>query len=196
MIANGLHAVATGKVAMVVTHLEMRSPQLRGVPLPEGLEFAQITPDIAAYRDLFRRVGEDWLWYGRRAMADEALETILKDPKVRIYTLMKDGQSEALLELDFREENVCELAYYGLTAPLIGTGAGAYLMDRAVELAFAANVTRFQLHTCTLDSPQALGFYKRSGFKVTRQEVEIDDDPRLSGILPESAAPHVPIIRG
>lgn len=193
---NGLHPVPAGKVVMVVTHLEMRAPQLRGVPLPAGLAFTQITPDIAAYRDLFRRVGEDWLWYGRRAMADAALESILRDPKVHIFTLTKDGQPEALLELDFREENTCELAYYGLTAPLIGTGAGAYLMDRAVELAFTANVTRFHLHTCTLDSPQALGFYRRSGFKVTRQEVEIDDDPRLLGILPETAAPHVPMIRG
>lgn len=196
MIANGLHAVAPGKVAMVVTHLEMRAPQLRDAPLPEGLEFVQIEPDITTYRDIFRRVGEDWLWHGRLVMPDHALVALLTDPEVHFYTLMKDGQAEAILELDFRTKGACELAYFGLSNALIGTGAGAYLMDRAVQLAFYAKVDRFHLHTCTIDSPQALSFYKRSGFEVTHQEIEIDDDPRLSGHLPETAAPHVPILRG
>lgn len=195
MVANGLHAVDPGKVAMVVTHLEMRAPQLRDAPLPQGLEFVQIEPDITMYRDIFRRVGEDWLWYGRLVMPDHALAALLTDPEVHFYTLMKDGQAEAILELDFRAKGACELAYFGLSNALIGTGAGAYLMDRAVQLAFYAKVARFHLHTCTIDSPQALPFYKRSGFEITHQEIEIDDDPRLSGHLPETAAPHVPIIR-
>ena len=196
MITNGLHDVAPGKVAMVVTHLEMRVPQLRGAALPAGLAFERIAPDIASYRDLFRRVGEDWLWYGRLVMADDALAAILSDPDVHFYTLMKDAQAEAILELDFRIRGACELAYFGLSKALIGTGAGVYLMDRAIEHAFDAKIEQFHLHTCNIDSPQALSFYKRSGFTVTRQEVEIDDDPRLSGALPETAAPHVPIIRG
>jgi GNAT superfamily N-acetyltransferase len=192
---NGLHDVPKGKVAMIVTHLEMRSPQFRETPLPEGLTFEQIAPDAAAYRDLFRRVGEDWLWYGRLVMPDVELQAILDDPAVHIFTLMKNGRPEALLELDFRTDGACELAYFGLSKALIGTGAGAYLMDRAVDYAFGIQIERFHVHTCTIDSPQALGFYIRSGFSVTRQHVEIDDDPRLSGVLPEAAANHVPLIK-
>jgi N-acetylglutamate synthase-like GNAT family acetyltransferase len=108
---------------------------------------------------------------------------------------MKDGRAEALLELDFRTDGACELAYFGLSEALIGTGAGAYLMDRAVDHAFGIQIERFHVHTCTIDSPQALGFYIRSGFSVTRQQVEIDNDPRLSGVLPETAAKHVPLIK-
>ena len=195
MIANGLHNVPAGKVAMVVTHLEMRTPQLREVPVPEGLEFRAFEPDIDSYRDLFRRVGQDWLWYGRLAMPDAEVQAILDAPQVHFFALFKDGTPEGLLELDWREDRGCELAYFGLTPKLIGTGAGAFLMDRAIEHAFTKDIDRFHLHTCTLDSPQALEFYKRSGFQVTRQEIEIDDDPRLLGILPQTAAPHVPIIR-
>ena len=195
MIANGLHNVPAGKVAMVVTHLEMRAPQLRNATLPDGLEFRRFEPDIDSYRDLIRRVGQDWLWYARLAMPDAELKAILDADLVDIFTLMKDGVPEALLELDRREDRACELAFFGLTPKLIGQGAGAYLMDRAVGHAFEKDIDRFHLHTCTLDSPQALSFYKRSGFQVTRQEIEIDDDPRLSGVLPETAAPHVPIIR-
>jgi hypothetical protein len=46
-----------------------------------------------------------------------------------------------------------------------------------------------------LDHPDALAFYIRSGFRPFRRQIEITDDPRLTGVLPETAAPHVPIIR-
>lgn len=196
MIENGLHDVPPGKVAMVVTHLEMRAQApLRGASLPDGITFRQVEADVAWFRDLFDRVGGTWLWYGREAMADDALAAILSDPKVVHYTLQRDGRDEALLELDFREDGDCELAYFGLTSALIGTGAGGYLMDRAIDLAWAAPISRLHVHTCTFDSPQALGFYVRSGFTPYKQQVEIDDDPRLTGVVPEGSAAQIPVFR-
>lgn len=196
MIADGLHEVPPGKVAMVVTHLQMLAkPHIRPVDLPAGLAFEQITPDVARYRALFDRVGRDWLWFGRRMMPEDELQAILDDPKVTFHTLRKNGEDAAILELDFREEGACELAYFGLAPSLIGSGAGRYLMNQAISLAWRAPITRFHVHTCTLDSPQALGFYIRSGFAPYRQQIEIEDDPRLSGVLPTEAASHVPIFR-
>ena len=51
------------------------------------------------------------------------------------------------------------------------------------------------LNTCTLDHPGALAFYQRHGFTVTHSEVDIVDDPRLAGLIPREAAPHVPLAR-
>jgi hypothetical protein len=34
----------------------------------------------------------------------------------------------------------------------------------------------------------------RTGFQPFARQIEIVDDPRLAGILPRGAAPHVPII--
>jgi len=195
MLGDGYHDVPKGKVAMVVTHLEMRTPNFRQVPLPDGLTFTRIKPDIDTYRDIFRRIGAPWLWYGRLVMEDAALEQIINDPEVQIYTLLKNEEPEALLELDFRVKDECELAYFGLSPALIGRGAGAYLMDQAVNCAFDIQIDRLHVHTCTIDSPQALNFYVRSGFAPYRQQIEIDDDPRVTGILPETAGPHVPILR-
>lgn len=196
MVENGLHDVPPGKVAMVVTHLEMRAQApLRGASLPDGITFRQVEADVTWFRDLFDRVGGPWLWYGRKTLSDDTLAAILSDPKVVHYTLQKDGRDEALLELDFREDGACELAYFGLTSALIGTGAGGYLMDRAIELAWAAPISRFHVHTCTFDSPQALGFYVRSGFTPYKQQVEIDDDPRLTGVVPEGSAAQIPVFR-
>lgn len=195
MIRDGLHDVPAGKVAMVVTHLEMTQPAaVKGDPLADGITFHQITPDLAWYRDIFERVGASWLWYGRRIMVDEDLSEVLNAPDIAFYTLEKDGQAEALLELDFRQEGQCELAYFGLTDRLIGSGAGRFLMDRAITLAWAQPITRLHVHTCTLDSPQALDFYIRSGFTPYKRQVEIDDDPRLVGLLPREVGRHVPLI--
>lgn len=194
MLTDGFHDIPPGKLAMVVTFLEMRRPHVRGVPLPDGLTFEEMHPDVPSYRSLYRRIGDDWLWFGRNLLPDSDLATILDDAGTRHFTLMKGGVAEALLELDFRKKGACELAYFGLTPALIGTGAGAYLMDRAVEHAFAAPIERFHVHTCTTDSPQALPFYFRSGFTSVMQRIEVADDPRIAHGYDRALAPHVPII--
>lgn len=196
MLSDGLHSVPKGKLAVIVTYLEMHtSPTLKEVCLPEGITFRQVSPTVEWYRDVFNRVGsQEWLWYGRLKLSDTELKSILTDPQVSFFTLTKDGQDEALLELDFRETGACELAYFGLTRALIGSGAGRYLMNEAIARAWATDIKRFHVHTCTLDSAQALDFYRRSGFTAYKREVEIDDDPRQIGILPKSAAKTVPLL--
>ena len=194
-IANGLHDVPPGKVAMVVTHLQMTAPApLRPAPEADGITLRQVAADVAWYRDIFDRVGRDWLWFGRRRMPDAELAALLRDEGIELHTLRRDGVDEALLELDFRKEGECELAYFGLTPALVGSGAGRLLMNEAITRAWARPIRRFHVHTCTLDSPQALDFYIRSGFVPYRRQVEIEDDPRLSGLLPQGSAPHVPVL--
>jgi len=188
--------VPAGKIAAVVTSLEMfAASPLR--PEPPGLTLTLTRverADLSWFRDLFRRVGEDWLWFSRRAMSDEALRAIIHDPKVEVYLLKASDEEAGLLELDLRTPSVCELSYFGLTPKAIGTGAGRWLMNRAIELAWSRAIERFWVHTCTYDHPDALAFYLRSGFRAFRREIEVCDDPRLSGVLPRTASPHIPII--
>jgi GNAT superfamily N-acetyltransferase len=84
--------------------------------------------------------------------------------------------------------------YFGLTPALIGTGAGRYLMNHAITTAWTRPIKRFHVHTCTIDSPQALSFYMRSGFVAYARQIEVADDPRLIGMLERDAGPGVPII--
>src|SRR5689334_4537572 len=155
MLADGYTDVPAGRIAAVVTWFEMRAPV---PPRPEvagsGWELRrEPRPDLAWYRDLFRRVGEDWLWFSRLRMPDAELMAIVHDPGVEVYALWRDGRAEGLLELDFREPGACELVFFGLTPALFGTGAGRWLMNRAIALAWAQPIERFWLHTCTLDHP-------------------------------------------
>jgi GNAT superfamily N-acetyltransferase len=195
ILPDGYSDVPAGKIAAFVTHLEMTErPALR--PDPEGAWTLRSvpSPDLDWFRDLYRRVGAEWLWFSRLQMADTELAAIIRSPMVETHALVHEGRDEGLLELDFRQASQCELAFFGVTAKLIGGGAGRWLMNRALELAWSRPVTRVWVHTCTLDHPSALAFYQRSGFRPFRRQVEIADDPRLDGTAPRDAAKHVPII--
>lgn len=196
-LSPGFYDVPAGCVAAVVTHLEMTAPPApRPVPDLPGATFQKAdAPETGWYRDLYAEVGaRDWLWFSRLEMPEAALSAILSDRNVEVYTLRRDGRDLALLELDFRVSGACELAFFGVAPDLIGTGAGRVLMSHAIDRAWARPITRFHVHTCTLDHPAALAFYIRSGFIPTRRQVEIAPDPRLSGTLPRDAGPHCPII--
>jgi GNAT superfamily N-acetyltransferase len=195
ILPDGYSDVPAGKIAAVVTHLEMTERPALAPDPPGAWTLRRVeSPDLDWYRDLYRRIGEEWLWFARLQMADAELAAIIQSPRVEIYALVQDGRDEGLLELDFREAGQCELAFFGVTAKLIASGAGRWLMNRALELAWSRPVTRVWLHTCTFDHPSALAFYQRSGFRAFRRQVEIADDPRLDGIAPRSAARHVPVI--
>lgn len=195
ILPDGHSDVPAGKVAAVVTHLEMTArPSLRpDPPGPWTLRKVE-TPALGWFRDLDRRVGEQWLWFSRARMADAKLAGIIQSPLVEIHALGHEGRDEGLIELDFREAGQCELVYFGVTAPLIGSGAGRWLMNRALQRAWSRPVKRVWLHTCTFDHPSALAFYQRSGFRPFRRQIEVADDPRLDGTAPRHVAKHVPII--
>jgi GNAT superfamily N-acetyltransferase len=194
-LPDGYSDVPAGKIAAVVTHLEMTErPALRSDP-PGAWTLRRVeTPGLDWYRDLHRRVGAEWLWFARLRMNDHELAAIIQSPLVEVHALVQDGRDEALLELDFREAGRCELVYFGVTAKLIGGGAARWLMNRALERAWSRPVTRFWVHTCTFDHPAAVAFYQRSGFRAFRRQIEIADDPRLDGTAPRGVARHVPII--
>jgi GNAT superfamily N-acetyltransferase len=186
-----------GQIAAVVTHLEMRTKlPLRRDHVKQG-EYAlrrQPAPDLGWYRELYRRVGQDWLWFSRLAMDDAALTTITHDQAVEVHALRHRGRDEGILEIDFRRFPDVEIAFLGVVPSLLGKGAGRYLMNRALEIAWGRTPKRVTIHTCTLDHPRALEFYLKTGFVPYSRSVEIADDPRLHGLLPRTAAPHVPII--
>jgi GNAT superfamily N-acetyltransferase len=196
MLAIGYSDVPDGKLASVVTCLEMLAkPALRAERGDASWQLRRVAqPDPLWYRELFGRIGAEWLWYSRLVMPVGDLEAILRDTGVEIYAFVVEGRDEGLLELDFREPGSCELAFYGLTAAAQGRGAGRWLMNRAIERAWERPITRFWVHTCTLDHPDALGFYVRSGFRAYARRIEIADDPRLTGLMPRSAAAHIPLI--
>ena len=188
--------VGTGYLATVVTSLEMKAPTAKRAKSDNpGHTLEQLVrPDLDRYRDLYRRIGTEWLWSWRLAMSPDQLAAIIHDLAVEVHVLRRAEADEGLLELDFRQPGECELKLFGVTPALVGSGAGRWLMSQGLDIAWRRPIRRFWVHTCTMDHPRALNFYLKSGFTPFRRHVEIEDDPRLSGLLPRSAAPHVPLI--
>jgi GNAT superfamily N-acetyltransferase len=193
---DGYTELPAGKLANIVTYLEMRTPPPVTVATPMS-EFAVRRveqPDLAWYRKLYREIGEPWLWFSRLRLSDDKLRAILHDPAVDVFALSNSGSDQGLLELDRRGFPEIELAFLGVTPALIGKGAGRALLAHCLPLAWEHKTGRVWLHTCTSDHPSALSFYMKFGFLPYKRAIEIADDPRLAGEIPRSAAPHIPII--
>ncbi len=197
MLADGYHDVPDGKVASVVTHLQMfEKPAGRAEADGKGWTLThRPDPDADEYLSLYRAVGTDWLWFSRLFMPADELAATIGDPKVEVYRLDAPGGQVGLLELDFRQPGECELTYFGVSGGLIGGGAARWMMNRAIERAWSQPINRFWVHTCSLDHPGAPAFYMRSGFTPFRRQVEVADDPRLVGKAPPDSAVQIPLIR-
>jgi GNAT superfamily N-acetyltransferase len=195
-LGDGYHDVPAGKIAAVVTHLEMPEPPSHELPPARpDVDVVRVgRPSADWYRDLYARIGTDWLWTSRLQMAGAKLAAIIHDHDVEVCALRRAGAAIGLLELDFRVAGECELVFFGVIPAEIGRGLGRFLMAHAIARAWSRPIRRFWLHTCTLDHPDALVFYIRSGFTPFRRQIEIADDPRVGGVLPRSAAPQVPIV--
>jgi GNAT superfamily N-acetyltransferase len=194
---DGYTDLPPGKIANVVTYLEMLAPRphQHGPDRPD-LVFRRVPdPAVGWYRATIRLIGEKWLWFSPLMMPDAKLAALLRDPLREVHTLERDGKTVGIAELDRGVENEAEISFFGVAASEIGTGAARTLMNRTLERAFHNGTRRVWLHTCTFDHPAAVPFYLKSGFKPFKFAIEVTDDPRLSGRMPETAGPHIALIR-
>ncbi len=194
--ADGYTDLPPGKLANVQTNLEMfERPALRAERTkPQWTLEGPVVPPVQRYRDLFRRVGGPYLWFSRLKLSDDELQGRLADPRDQVFIVRSGGEDAGLLELDFRTEGECELLYFGVISQLVGSGVGRWMMNRAIEIAWSRPIKRFWVHTCTMDHPNAIPFYIRSGFIPYKRMIEVFDDPRLTGLLPRDCAPDIPLI--
>jgi len=188
--------VTAGEIATIVTSLRMAErPPPRPLPSSPLRLVHWATPRPDAYRALFRRVGAPWLWFSRLVLDDEALLTIIANPAVEVHAAVdRQGIEVGLLELDFRAPALCELSFFALIPELVGKGHGRWLMAQAMALGWRRGIEQVWVHTCTLDHPAALGFYRNAGFTPYARAVETFSDPRLIGVLPRDAAPQIPLL--
>lgn len=185
-----------GKLAVVVTRLEMTAPPVRP-PMPAPLAKLALIhaerPTLSYYRYLFKAVGAPWLWADRLRMGDEALTARIQDERTALYVLYDAGVPAGFGELFARNAETTEIVYFGMMPDFTGRRFGPYLLDHIVRMAWIAGPQRLEVETCTLDHPRALQTYQRAGFVAYRRETVFRDDPRLLGLVPADAAPQVPL---
>ena len=128
ILPDGYSDVPAGKIAAVVTHLEM-TERPAPPPAPAGpWTLRQVDrPDLAWYRDLYRRVGEEWLWFSRIRMADEELAARLHSISlVETHALAPAGRDEAYWSWIFASpedaRSACSASPENWSAPAPGNG--------------------------------------------------------------------------
>jgi GNAT superfamily N-acetyltransferase len=195
-LPDGYYELPKGKLANVVTCLEMLSkPPAKDTNLADGFTLQRLTgADLSKFRELFKAIGQDNMWFSRLFIADQKLAAILDNPDVECYALCQNEKPIGLLELSFNDMPNCELVFFGLTPGTIGLGLGRTLMNIAITKAWEKPISRFWVHTCHFDHPTAVAFYKRSGFTAYSLMVEIHDDPRQTGHMAKTASPNVALI--
>ena len=114
-----------------------RTGPARPAPGHSRHHHARRKPSVAFYRDLYDRIGRPWLWYERRLLSDAALASLLGRPGHELHVARHDGDLVGYFELDDDE-----LVFFGLTLAYIGRRIGPWLLDRAIERAFARGVGR------------------------------------------------------
>jgi GNAT superfamily N-acetyltransferase len=191
-VADGDYLLPPGKVAMVVTYLQMFAlPDRAEIATPDGVSlrrWTEVTRD--AYLDLFRAIGTPWLWYGRLQKSEAELQALLDDPNNEVYIAERDGRIVGLLELAIQANGDVEVGYFGFVPGETGRGLGSWLMDAGQRLAWRKPATRrLWVHTCTADDPAALTFYRKMGFAAYARGLEIATDPRLRGLHGVDAGP-------
>jgi GNAT superfamily N-acetyltransferase len=192
---DGYTDLPPGKIANVVTYLEMKAPPTGAKIERPDLDFRHVlSADLTWYRALNRRIGEQWLWFNHTVTPDEKLRAQLASPTTEIYTLSRGEAMLGLAELSRAVPGAVEIVMFGVVPEAIGTRAGRFMMEEALARAWAPGVNRVWLHTCTFDHPAAVPFYLSRGFRAYKYAIEVSDDPRLTGHLPATAGPHVPLI--
>jgi GNAT superfamily N-acetyltransferase len=161
------------RIPTVVTFLDMDSkPSALPPPMPKG-KVAILKaehPPVHFYRYLYDAVGRDYYWVDRKKLSDGTLGEIVQHPQVELFVLYAEGNPAGMAELDFRESDAGQLAYFGLVPEYVGRHFGYYFLYHTVMNAWMHSIPKLKVNTCTLDHPRALPLYQRLGFAPYSRE--------------------------
>jgi GNAT superfamily N-acetyltransferase len=156
-------------------------PQREPGALPPDAFVRRLFPvSVSIARQLYDRVGAAYHWVDRTHWSWEQLQSVVCDPGVETWLLMRAGQLAGYYELDARSGTDVEVAYFGLFPAFVGQGLGRGLLDHAIARAWNTRPNRVWLHTCSLDHPAALPLYRTAGFvpyKETTRHQRLDRGP-------------------
>ena len=136
----------------------------------DNVALARVDPPAAEVnRAFYADVGRHWNWIDRADWSDERWQEYLDAGNVETWVLTCAGARAGYVELQTQGDANVEIVYLALLPAFTGRGLGALLLTRAVARARQLGAKRVWLHTCTLDDPRALGFYRSHGFELYDQ---------------------------
>jgi len=154
-----------------VWYLAIENPNTNHQNMEDFEVQKQFPVDIEKYKAIYKEVGGPWDWSNRLVIPQAELQTILDDKANEIYYCYYKAQFAGYFEIDCHHDDI-ELVYFGLSPKFIGKGLGKQMMNEVISIASNKRSPKLWLHTCEFDSPQALAFYQKSGFRIFDEKVE------------------------
>lgn len=179
---------AAVRVGVVVTFLRMGTPPAGPVAaLPEAVSLVRVqAPTAPFYRFLYATVGGEYCWWLRRAMSDEVLAAVLRDPATSLHVAYSEGEPAGFFELEARSALEVNISYFGLMPHAVGRGWGQAFLRAAIDEAWSRGPRAVMVNTCTADHPRALPLYIAAGFQPVRRVREVWNVPlRLGLAIPD-----------
>ncbi len=158
---------------VTIWYLKMDSPDdLRKKTESQGMSVEECkVKQFCVNRFLYQLVGEDWQWLDKLDWTADHWRDYAEHDNLRTWIARSEGSIAGYFELKKLENNITELAYFGLAPPFTGKGMGGYLLTEAVNQAWRWGPAESVIvNTCSLDHPSALANYQSRGFSIYREE--------------------------
>lgn len=144
---------------------EMAREEMPRVAEHPGVRFeVPSAVDTTMYRDLYRETNDAWT--SRLAWSDEELEARFQDPRVQLMIAYQGDRVVGHLELEFLEDGIAEIAYFGVLPDVRGQGLGRALLSQGVARAFANDEVELVLARAHDDERPACHAVEQVGFKL------------------------------
>ena len=163
---------------------ELRETKVHYLRMDRPLEYSGHTPpslslrllekpiDVRYYLELYQGVGLNCNWLDRLVMPESELEELINRDDVHIYLFFREDDPCGFVEL-VEGAGFVEILYFGLFSEFLGLGLGVACLKQSVEKAWELEPEWLELNTSELDNPNALDVYRRAGFKVYQERMEM-----------------------
>ena len=127
--------------------------------------------DININKFFYRQIGKDHFWRDRLLWSDKEWHKYVNNINLDTGVMKYEKNLIGFYEQEFhKKKNEIELIQMGILKEYQGKNFGSFLLNHIIHEAFAKNVERVWVHTCSLDHKHALDNYLSKGFKTFKEE--------------------------
>ncbi len=159
-----------------VWYLEQDSPRCLSAARDPG-EHVEVrraeVPLGSLHRYFYEAVGRRHHWIDRLGWDDAVWQSYAERPGLELWIVHDRGTPAGFAELQGRRGGGVHLAYFGILPEVQGRGLGGWLLTAVIRRGWERGAARVTVNTCELDGPGALPNYRRRGFEVVSERVEM-----------------------
>jgi len=154
--------------------LEIEEKEIKKKPLifPAKVKiYLEKEKNININKFFYRQIGKDHFWRDRLLWTDKEWSKYINNKNLETGIMKINDNLIGFYEQEFHAvKNEIELIQMGILKEYQEKKLGSFLLQYIVCKAFARNVKRVWVHTCTLDHKHALNNYLSKGFNIFKEE--------------------------